>query len=281
MSNYEGGEIEDRAQELAFQQLGSTALGGNKTPFGRSITELLPPDLSRESLLAQLPGTYEGYQNMVAGLFLTTDVGPMPVSIDGLQDAFDAWYTPAKLSFAKTWLESDPSVCFVLTATPSITVDAVALHGLAKLFSKYSYAPPLDSIYEQQSPEVLCKPNTTAEGQVSFSLVATKYFPTTNRQMGKQIKEFARLQRRNPGIEIPSALTALTYVRTLHAHGVQLQGPDVFDLTATRHLDAEMKRDASAQDWRGRPFTLVNMDGQYCLGASNITGLAGLRVAFN
>lgn len=282
MSPHEGGETPGRVPEPTAQQLGATAMGGNQMPHVATITELLPADLSRESLVAQLPATHEGYRDMVLGLYLTSGVDSVTRDVHVLENQFNAWYSPARLQFAQKWLQRDPSVRFVLTATPNLTVDAVALHGLTKLFSKHPKNElPLDNIFRQQSPSVLCKTGADSHQPMSFSLVATKYFPYVDKRMDKQIKEVTRLQRKNPEIKVPSALEALTYIRTLHAHGVQLSGPDVFDLTATRHIDADLKQDSSSCGWRGRPFTLVNMDGQYSLGASSATGLAGLRISIS
>ena len=281
-SSPEGSETPGRVPELTAHQLGAMAIGGNLAPAGAAITELLPGDLIRESLVAQLPATYAGYSDVMLGLYLNSGVERVTTDVHALENQFKSWFSPAKIQFARAWHERDPAVRFVLTATPNITVDAEGLYGLTKLFSKDTEKDlPLDSIYQQQSPSVLCKADPVSQQPVSLSLVATKYFPTTSRQMDKQTKEFARLRRHNPGIKIPSALEALTYARTLHAHGAQLHGPEAFDLTATRHIDADLKRDGVVRGWRGRPFTFVNMDGQYSLGASSATGLAGLRIAIS
>ncbi len=282
MTSHEGGETCDRVPELTAHQIGATALGGNQPPAVTPITEILPLELSRESLHAQLPTTHVGYRDMVLGMYLTNGVESATVNIKALESQFNAWFTPAKLQPALEWSERDPSVRFVLTATPNITVDAIALHGLTKLFSKNPKNElPLDSIYRQQLPAVLCGAIPDSPQPLKFSLVATNYYPTPHKQMDKQISQVKALQLKQPGVHVPSALEAVTYIRTLNALGVQLNGRDVFDLTATRHIDAELKRDADSSGWRGRPFTLVNMDGQYSLGASSIKGLAGLRLSFS
>ena len=282
ISSHEGGETYGRVPEPATRYLGTAAIGGNQPPVPPSISELLPGELSRESLLEQLPATHAGYRDIVLGLYVTSGVDSVTRDVHTLENHFNAWFEPGRLQFARKWMQHDPSVRFVLTATPNLTVDAVALHGLAKLFSKdQRNVLPLDSIYRQQSPASLCKHNPGSQQPVSFSLVATNYYPTGHRQMHQQLRQVKVLQRKEPRVRVPSPPEAMTYIRTLNAYDVPLDGPDVFDLTATRHIDAEVKHDADKSGWRGRPFTLVNMDGQYSLGASSVTGLAGLRLSLS
>jgi hypothetical protein len=235
---------EVRVRNLPLEA-GSVAVEGALAP------EVVVSPVTKEAVSEQLDFAYTGFASTIEGLNKDRkkkDQIPL-TDQETLATELDKWLSEDKLVYVAEAQEVDPSLRFILTATPNVEV--VSFDEITDL-ADYSWK----ELYSKYTPEQLSGYNPN-NGAVNFSLIPIKTDEALYGTIAFQKAELAKLQKANPFLRVPSPLESITYAKTLEAQG-ELGGSVNFDKTYIRQFDLPTKR---LDHWQYVPDFGVYDDG--------------------
>jgi hypothetical protein len=260
-------EIADVARERGLEL---PAFAGTVAVEAAQETKTLDPSDVKESITNQFNVAYDAYATVVDNLNGVRKKREHVTPADQIKAnrELDEWFSDEKLDYVARAMEADPDLRFTLVATPNVLVSKDELVAVAKEFGKKQpYETYVwDPLYEKYTPEQLSGTDPTNHDSVMFSLIPNKTDEDLYGTVEQQKEKFARLQRANPNLKVPSVLESVAYWQTLRATDPDLLKSGAFDRTYIRHFDLPEQR---LDRWLGVPASYVGAGGRPGLGVSD------------
>lgn len=194
-----------------------------------------------ESVTLQLPAAARAYQAVAAWLNDNRRNGAqVPVATEErVADELAAWLTRDKLAFVAEAQEADPTLDFILVATPNIAVDAREIAAVARELGKTQRCETYvwDELYGMYTPEQLSGADPDNGNSVVLSLIPGRLDERLYGRVHHQREVLADMRAAMPAHHVPSVWESVTYWQTLRERPEQLADGAAFDATYIRHFD--------------------------------------------